>query len=500
MRLPKIHLPLISLRFQRRFAYVLIAFGFLLGIWRDDGSRSPSLDYGYRLNGIEARNVLVVLTRNAPTTYYIDADGRPAGYEYDLATIFAEELGVETHFVILDTVGDILSAMREGQGDIAAAGLTQTEERMTNHAFGPPYREVRQQLVCNRRGDYPRRLNELGDYSLEVIANSSYEETLTALSAEFGGLSWRASTSLDTEGIFARVAAGDVNCTIADSNIVEINRRYEPDLIVPFDMSEAQNLAWVIPRGARDLEARLETWFNELEDDGYLADLDERHYGHVEAFDYYDVSRFEMRVRDRLPPYRDWFEQAATRNDLSWTLLAALAYQESHWDPAARSRTGVRGMMMLTLPTARELGVTSRLDPEESIFGGARYLISLKDRIPVEVQGDDRLYFALASYNVGFGHVMDAMRLAREQGLDGNTWADLQQVLPLLSRREYFSGLTYGYARGFEAVTYVRHIRDYWDILDRTFPAHDENRGSAFTIPNAMDGALERPTDGAGEN
>ena len=488
-------LPDISLRVQRRISYVLIAVGFIVAIWNGDGSHNPSRSNAYRLDGIMVREVLVVLTRNAPTTYYIDASGNPAGYEFELASQFAASLGVEPLFVIKDTVGDVLEAMAAGQGDIAAAGLTRTVARGAQFSFGPDYKEITQQLVCNRRGDYPRTLEDLPGHSLEVIADSSYDESLRQISAQLGGLSWRASAAFDTEGLLARVAAGEIDCTIADSNIVDINRRYESDLIVPFDVADPQDLAWIVPRGSNDLADALTTWFAAVEAGGLLAALDERHYGHVDEFDYYDVSRFEMRMANRLPPFRAWFEQAAVENDLTWTLLAAVAYQESHWDPNARSRTGVRGLMMLTLPTARDLGVASRLDPEQSIFGGARYLISLQDRIPVEVQGEDRMYFALASYNVGLGHVLDAMRLARSQGLDGNTWSDLQQVLPLLSQRAHFSGLRYGYARGNEALTYVQNIRDYWDILDRAYPAHDENTGSAFTIPNAMDEALRELGD-----
>ncbi len=477
------HLPPIPLRVQRRISYVLIAVGFIVGIWRDDGSTSLPRGYGYHLDGIQARGVLVVLTRNAPTTYYIDRNGNPAGYEYELAEDFAGSLGVDTHYVIMDTVGDILEAIRTGQGDIAAAGLTRTPEREELYRFGPSYKQVRQQLVCNRTGEYPRRLEDLPNYALEVTANSSYEERLEELSTELGGLSWRASSSLDTEGILARVAAGEVDCAIADSNILAINRRYEPDLIVPFDVSEAQQLAWALPPGAIHVSAALDDWFQDITVSNYLEGLDEQFYGHVDDFSYFDMSRFESRVAERLPPYREWFEQAAAENDLNWTLLAAVAYQESHWDPRARSPTGVRGLMMLTLDTAGELGVTSRLDPEQSIFGGARYLISLHDRLPVEVQGEDRLYFALAAYNVGLGHVLDAMSLARLRGFEGNTWQDLQQVLPLLSRRAHYSGLRYGYARGGQAVIYVQHIRDYQDLLNRTFPAHDANTGSAFPLP-----------------
>ncbi len=484
-----------NLRVQRRITYLLIAIGFVVGIWRQDTMPDSSLGYGHVLDGIRARGIIVVLTRNAPTTFYFDQRGERAGYEYDLVEDFAATLGVETHYVVLDTVTDILEAMRAGEGDIAAAGLTRTEEREALYRFGPAYKDVRQQLVCNRRGDYPRRLADLPNFSLEVIANSSYEERLIELSHDYEELTWQASAALDTEGILARVAAGEVDCTVADSTIVAVNRRYEPDLIVPFDMSEPQQLAWVLPAGSVSLDRALQEWFADLSTTNFLSEIDERHYGHIEAFDYVDMARFKSRIQSRLPEFRQWFEIAGTAHDLPWTLLAALSYQESHWDAAARSSTGVRGLMMLTLAAADDMGVTNRLDAEQSIMGGATYLKRLYDRLPDEVSGDDRMLFALAAYNVGFGHVMDAMRLARQMERDDTSWLDLQEMLPLLSRRAHYRGLRYGYARGGQAVIYVQRVRDYWDILNREFPSHAENTGSAFPQPEAEEVEEATPTE-----
>jgi len=482
--------PELNLRVQRRIAYVLIALGIIAGIWHDATAPNTRVDYGHVLDGIQARGVLVVLTRNAPTTFYYDQNGAPAGYEFELAQDFADTIGVEARFVILDTVTDILEGITAGQGDIAAAGLTRTAERMYNYRFGPDYKRIRQQLVCNRNNDYPRRLADLPGHSIEVIANSSYEETLVALAREVGELSYQATVGTDTEGILARVAVGEVDCTIADSNIVAVNRRYEPDLIVPFDMSEAQRLAWVLPPGAEGLNLALEEWFAEVRSTNLLDELDERYYGHVDEFDYVDLSIFEQRIETRLPNFRAWYEEAEQDTSLPWTLLAAVGYQESHWDELARSPTGVRGVMMLTLATAEDLGVTNRLDPEQSIRGGATYLRSILERLPEDITGDDRLHIALAAYNVGLGHVLDARVLARQQGLDANTWRGLREVLPLLSQRAHYRNLRYGYARGGQAVVYVQQVRDYWDILVRTFPAHDENTGSAF-IPSNLDDLIE---------
>jgi len=477
MRVP---IPELTLRVQRRITYVVIALGFIVGMWHDASYPDSRNDYGHVLDGIRARGELVVLTRNAPTTFYYDQNGEPAGYEYELAEDFAHSLGVRARFVIKDTVSDILQGIRAGEGDIAAAGLTRTTERMRRYRFGPAYKRIRQQLVCNRTLDYPRRLADLPGHSIEVIANSSYQETLRALARRIGDLTYQATVGTDTEGILARVAAGEVECTIADSTIVAVNRRYEPNLIVPFDMTEGQDLAWVLPPGSESLSQALDDWFAELSETSFLDELDERYYGHVEEFDYVDVTRFEQRITNRLPELRAWFEQAGVTQELPWTLIAAVGYQESHWDMHARSPTGVRGIMMLTLATAEDLGVANRLDPQESISGGAAYLRSLLTQLPEEIVGDDRLFIALAAYNVGLGHVLDARQLAVTLHKDPNTWLGLREVLPLLSQRAHYRNLRYGYARGGQAVIYVQQVRDYWDILNRLFLSHSENTGSAY--------------------
>ncbi len=192
-----------------------------------------------------------------------------------------------------------------------------------------------------------------------------------------------------------------------------------------------------------------------------------KYYGFFKVFDYVDTRVFLRRVEQRFPKYREYFRQAAEEHDLDFTLLAAQAYQESHWRPRASSPTGVRGIMMLTRPTARAMGVKNRLDPRQSIFGGARYLARMKERFSDAVQEPDRTWLALAAYNVGRAHLHDAQKLARRQGVSPHHWRDMKEVLPLLSQARYYRDLKYGYARGTEPVRYVRHIREYRHILEQ---------------------------------
>lgn len=415
------------------------------------------------LDQVRQSGQLVVLTRNAPTTYYLHRD-RYAGPEHDLMQAFARHLGVQARFVAYDSLEALLDALAAGQGHIAAAGLTFTEGRAREYLVGPPYQKIREQVVCRRNGRRATSVAELADVDLEVAAHSSYVTTLARLRTHHPQLHWRTSDA-DTESLLEKVWRKQIDCTVGDSNIIAVNRRYHPELVVTFPLTAAQPLVWYLPPDARSLQRALQEWFRQYRREGRLARVLERYYGFVQRFDYVDTRRFLRSVEQRMPRYRKWFVQAGEKYGVRWTLLAAQAYQESHWRPRAKSPTGVRGLMMLTQPTARELGVSNRLDPKQSIFGGARYLSEIRTRLPEAIPEPDRTWFALAAYNIGWAHLRDAMKLAKRLGKHPHRWSDLKSVLPLLSEERYFRTLAYGYARGDEAVRYVNRIRNFEDLI-----------------------------------
>ncbi len=433
----------------------------------DRGSGSRVEIPGRSLEKIKESGKLRVLTRNAPTTYYINRSGNAAGPEYDLASAFAESIGVTPEFIIKPTVDEILTSFEKGEADIAAAGLTITKNRRSRYRFTPAYQEITQQVVTRRDRVQPGSIAELTGLDIMVIANSSYSERLRKLKAgEYPELSWSVTEARDTEQLLHEVWAGRLECTIADSNIVDINRRYYPELIAPINLGRAQQLAWTVPPECDRLYKAIARWLSDFRESGRLDHVHEKYYGFFEVFDYVDTKRYIRRIDRRFPEFRQYFRKAAQKYDLPFVLLAAQGYQESHWNARAKSPTGVRGIMMLTLVTAREMGVSNRLDPKQSIFGGARYLAKLKRSFAEEVGEPDRTWLALAAYNVGRGHVHDAQRLAREFGLNPYAWQDIKQVLPLLSEKRYYQKLKYGYARGSEPVRYVRHIREYRHVLE----------------------------------
>ncbi len=417
------------------------------------------------LDMIRESGELIVLTLDGPTTYE-RARGDVAGYEVDLARAVAADLGVSARFEEMSDVSSLLEAMKEGRGDVAAAGITRTPSRAENHEFGPAYKTVRQQLVCRMGADIPRQVQDMAGMTIEVVAGSSYAETLDVLDDVVEGLEWTEREAASALPLLRKVQNERIDCTVSDSNLVAVARRRFPELVTAFNLTEDQALAWTLAPGADGVEAYLTTWFDRAHRSGFLQELDERYYGRFQDFDYVEVASFIRRARERLPRYRDTFERAAVEHGFTWTLLAAQAYQESHWEPDAKSPTGVRGLMMLTRSTAQRVGVDDRLDPTESIRGGAAYLADLYARIPGAVTGEDRLWFALAAYNVGMGHIYDARAIAERRGMDKNSWDDLRENLPLLTQEEWYATTRHGYARGYEPVQYVDRIRDYQAILE----------------------------------
>jgi membrane-bound lytic murein transglycosylase F len=219
----------------------------------------------------------------------------------------------------------------------------------------------------------------------------------------------------------------------------------------------------VSKNSADDILSSLIEFFGEAHQNGTLSALDDKYYGHIETFNYVETRTFIKAVESTLPKYQALFQRHA--QDIDWRLLAAISYQESHWNPTARSYTGVRGMMMLTLATAKQMGIKSRLDTEQSIRGGAKYFKRMIAMMPDRIPSPDRIWFALASYNVGFGHLNDARIITQQQGGDPDRWVEVKKRLPLLQQKKYYKNTKHGYARGEEPVHYVDNIRRFYDTL-----------------------------------
>ncbi|MFQ3198436.1 MAG: membrane-bound lytic murein transglycosylase F [Paraglaciecola sp.] len=406
--------------------------------------------------------VLRVGTTYGLTTYYNGPTG-PEGFEYELAAGFADYLGVKLEIFPYYTAHELFPQLDNSHIDVIAAGINVTPERYANFRFGPAYQTVSQKLVFKQGNIRPREISDLTG-NLTIVAGGAHSETLRHFKLENDALQWTETNDRDAEELLEMVLDSELDYTIADSNILALMRRRYPELSIGFSLSSAQGIAWATSKNRDNaLRAAVIEYFGQIYTDGTLAALEDKHFGHVRKFNYVETREFIRSANEVLPRYRSLFERYA--NDLDWRLLAALSYQESHWKPNATSVTGVRGMMMITLNTAKDLGVNSRLDPEQSIAGGSRYLASLLTRIPDRIPFPDRLWFALASYNIGLGHLEDARVLTERQGGNPDMWVDVKKRLPQLRQKKYYKTTRYGYARGNEAVIYVANIRRYYDTL-----------------------------------
>lgn len=419
------------------------------------------------LEQVLALKELRVVTRNSPMAYYLGAEG-PEGPEYDMVRAFAAELGVALYIYPAASFAEIRHQVASGRAHIAAAGLTTNNAWGPAVIFGPAYQQVRQHLVYVQGKHRPRSFAELNGSDLQVAAGSAQSETLrrvrTGNPDRTGDLTWTERRS-DALQLLGELADGKIDYTLADSTEFALARNLHPQIRVAFDLVPGEQLAWVLNARDTSLLERTQAFFDRISTNGLRAAVLQRYYGQLERFERVDARNFIEDVQRRLPRYRRWFEEAASGIGEDWRLVAAIGYQESHWDPAAVSYTGVRGLMMLTEQAAQQMGVQNRDDPRQSIHGGARYYASVREKIPARIPEPDRTWLALAAYNIGFGHLEDARILTQLAGRDPDSWQEVRTFLPLLAQEQWYMQTKRGYARGWEPVRFVDNIRNYIDIL-----------------------------------
>jgi membrane-bound lytic murein transglycosylase F len=419
------------------------------------------------LEKIQQSGNLRILTLNSASTYYQAHDG-PNGFEYQLSTLFSEYIGVTAKFIKVAQFADLYPELLFGSGDIIAAGLSENESEFSSAvAYGPRYFESANQVLYHKGNvTPPKKVEDLTEGLLHVVSGTSQVKLLTEVRKQHPELVWREVDDAASEELIERVDSGEVPYLLADSHQIALQRRFFPELRIAFELGEPRQLRWAFNHAVdTSLANALDEFFAQIVKDGRLEQLIHRHYSHVAKFNYSDIQTFTGNIKQRLHKYEALFRREAKAVGVDWRLIASIAYQESLWDPRAKSPTGVRGLMMLTRVTAKQMKVTNRLDPAQSIRGGAKYFASALKRTSSKITEPDRTWFALASYNVGFGHVEDARVITQKNGGNPNRWIDVKKTLPLLARKKWYKQTKYGYARGWEPVKYVANIRKYYDYL-----------------------------------
>ncbi|MEJ2534826.1 MAG: membrane-bound lytic murein transglycosylase MltF [Gammaproteobacteria bacterium] len=444
---------------------LIVAFLAVVALLAAVAATTGVFDVPSRLETVQQRGALVMLTRNGATTYFTDAGGE-TGPEYELAREFATFLGVDIEVRVAPSFAALEEMLEAGEGDLIAANMTRTTGRAARLRFGPPYDETHT-LVVHRRGlQRPAGPEDLVGLRGRVLAGSSYEDVLQRLSVDHPELTWESAGDAGIEDLLLAIDDGEIDYTLVDERIFALSGPFYPEVARGFTVGESQQLAWAFLRDDDDSLVQQAALFMAFaREEGTLAAVHERFFSPPPQLDQVGMMRFVERVRERLPPWLPLFQEVADHHGVDWRLLAAVGYQESHWDHDAVSPTGVRGLMMLTRDTASELGLDDRRDPLQSIRGGARYYLNMKARLPERIPEPDRSWMALAAYNIGLGHLEDARVLAQRQGGDPDSWEDVSRALPLLAQARYYGETRHGYARGREAQRYVRNVQRFYDTL-----------------------------------
>lgn len=418
------------------------------------------------LERVKAAGELRVVTRNSPATYFEDRNGE-TGFEYELVKRFAESLGVELKIETADNLNDLFLRLQSKDGPVlSAAGLVASPGRDASAEFSHAYLEVTPQVIYRHGMPRPRSPKDLLGKRIVVLKGSSHAEQLATLKLQYPQLTWEESDAEEVVDLLRMVDEGEIDLTLADSNELAMNQVYFPKVRVAFDLGDSTSVSWAVAPGEdHSLLDEVNKFLDTAKENGTLQRLKERYYGHVDVLGYVGAYTFARHLQERLPRYEQSFQQSAKKETLDWRLLAAMGYQESLWQPDATSKTGVRGLMMLTQNTAQAMGVVNRLDAKQSIRGGAKYIAKIKQELPDSILDPDRTWFALAAYNIGGAHLIDARKLAKAEGLNPDKWLDVKKMLPRLSQKKWYSKTRYGYARGGETVHFVQNIRRYYDIL-----------------------------------
>ena len=414
---------------------------------------------------LRARGQLRVATINEPTSYYLGAHG-PQGFEYRLAQAFADDLGVQLVIIPARNHGSLRDMLAEGRVDIAAAQLTADDSWKRAGLATSDYRDI-PQLVVQRRG-LPATHNIAGLNGARVVAREGSPQLQLLRELRGSGAAYLNWTELPREQAdpLDWVNSGDADYAIIDRTEFAFARHLYPEVSVAFTLPDPRPVQWLVRRSALDLRDAANHFFAKAHASGLLDRL--AHDADAEAgeFEYQEARRFQDDIASRLPELRSVFAQAALSQSLDWRLLAAVGYQESHWDDHAVSGDGAAGIMMLTASTAKAMGVTDRSNTAQNIGGGAAYLAQMLQTIPARIAEPDRTWLALAAYNVGFGHLEDARILTQTQGKNPDSWADVSEVLPWLAQQRWYNQARRGYARGWEPVRFVEQVRSYLAVLE----------------------------------
>jgi len=410
---------------------------------------------------------LKVALRVNPASYYW-LDRRPTGLDHSLLQLFAEKRGVRLEIVPTVTAAEAVRLLEQNRVQIAAGALSADASLQERFLLSPPYEHIRQRLIYRHPDTGPTGLNRVAMKDIDISPHPAHLETLRrARKKNHDFTKWYLHENTDSHTLIEWVNLGLIRYTLADSNELAATQLFHPYVKAAFDVSGDLPVVWLFRKDAPEtLTGAVAGFFSEITASRELDRLIDVHHPHVQELSYAEKLTFRELADRQLPKYSDEFRRVAKLHGLDWKLLAAISYQESHWNPRAVSPTGVRGLMMLTRDTARQHGINDRADPRDSIRGGALHFVAVRNKIADTIPEPDRTWMALAAYNSGYGHLKDAIALTQRRGGNPGLWVDIAKALELLQKPEWFRQAQHGKPRGGDTSLYVRNVRNYQRLID----------------------------------
>ncbi|WP_176723332.1 MltF family protein [Roseivirga misakiensis] len=461
------------------------------------GPDIPAVDFD--LDKIRERGSLIAVVDNSTTGYFIYR-GKPIGYEYELLSRLADYLKVELDVQITADIQGAFNMLNSGNADIMAYHLAVTKERSERFAFTEPHNNVSQVLV-QRKPENWRQLKlheieetlirnpiDLGGKTVYVRKGSSFTDRLNNLSDEIGENInvVEVKGAVDTEMLIRDVLDGKIDYTVADEDVALINESYYPSIDVETPISFPQKIAWAVRKNATDLKSVVDDWLVDMKKSPDFYVIYNRYFKSRKSQNIRVKSAYSSWSKEKISPYDDLIKEASEMLEMDWLLLTSIIFQESKFDPKSESWVGAQGLMQLTTNVVEEYEVDDVFDPEENVKAGVEHLRWLMDYWEDDISDkEERIKFVLGSYNVGQGHVRDAMKLAKKFGSDPFKWDDnVAEYLVLKSKPQYYKDpvVTYGYCRGEEPVKYVREILHRYDQYLQFYRSPEIPNDSTFVI------------------
>ena len=418
-----------------------------------------------KLKQIKSNGILrIALVADPP--HYFPNKVKEMGYDFELASHYATSIGVELEIIKTNTSNEIIFLLNQGKVDIGILGSS-PEFDQKNIENVVTYNNSKWYVIGNRANrQLPKSIDSIEPNTMIVANGSNASFMLHSIGEDYPSLLWDELKNTNVRSILERINENHSKISIISEDIYAYYQYLFPETKKIFVLPIKYPSRWLVKNNNNlSFLYSINSFFNKYKQNGKLEKIGKTYYEHLSAFDYVDIRYYLKRINKKLPKYKKYFVEAAKNSALDARIIAAVSYQESHWNRKARSPTGVRGMMMLTLDTAKRVGVKNRLNAKQSIFGGAKYLKILYESFSNTIEEPDRLWFTLAAYNIGLGHVEDARTITKSQGDNPNSWIDVEKHIPKLSQKKWYKKTKYGFARGHEPIEFVRRVRRYYDIL-----------------------------------